>query len=69
MSRKQNSGRFFTQKCGFGFMRVAAIINIGALFAILGLIFVESLPALSWEFLTEPPRNMMSEGGICPCLV
>jgi ABC-type phosphate transport system permease subunit len=63
MSRKQNSGRFFMQKCGFGFMRVAAIINIGALLAILGLIFVESLPALSWEFLTEPPRNMMSEGG------
>ena len=48
---------------------MGAIINIGALLAILGLIFVESLPALSWEFLTEPPRNMMSEGGIWPCLV
>ena len=69
MSHKNNGARFFTQKCGFGFMRLAAIINIGALLAILGLIFVESMPALSWEFLTEPPRNMMSEGGIWPCLV
>lgn len=69
MSHKNNGARFFTQKCGFGFMRAAAIINIASLLAILGLIFVESLPALSWEFLTEPPRNMMSEGGIWPCLV
>ena len=69
MSHKNNGARFFTQKCGFGFMRAAAIINIATLLAILGLIFVESLPALSWEFLTEPPRNMMSEGGIWPCLV
>ena len=48
MSHKINGARFFTQKCGFSFMRLAAIINIGALLAILGLIFVESLPALSW---------------------
>lgn len=61
--------RFFAQWTGFGFMRLAALINIVALLAILGLILVESWPALSWEFLTEPPRNMMSEGGIWPCLV
>ena len=47
MSHKNNGARFFTQKCGFGFMRAAAIINIGALLAILGLIFVESCRSAS----------------------
>ena len=61
--------RTITERMGFGFMRAAAIINIGSLLAIIGLIVVEALPGLSWEFLTEAPRNMMTEGGIWPCLV
>ena len=26
-------------------------------------------PAISWEFLTEPPRRMMTAGGVWPCIV
>lgn len=69
MISTNRTSRSITERMGFGFMRAAAIINIGSLLAIIGLIVVEALPGLSWEFLTEAPRNMMTEGGIWPCLV
>jgi phosphate transport system permease protein len=30
---------------------------------------LRGLPAISWEFLTEPPRRMMTAGGIWPCII
>lgn len=54
---------------GFSVMRVAMGLSILALVGMLGMIFFHAWPALSWDFLTETPRNMMSEGGIWPCLV
>lgn len=54
---------------GFSVMRVAMGLSVLALVGMLGMIFYHAWPALSWEFLTEAPRNMMSEGGIWPCLV
>lgn len=54
---------------GFSVMRVAMGLSILALVGMLGMIFYHAWPALSWDFLTEAPRNMMSEGGIWPCLV
>lgn len=69
MISTNRTSRTITERMGFGFMRAAAIINIGSLLAIIGMIVVEALPGLSWEFLTEAPRNMMTEGGIWPCLV
>lgn len=69
MISTNRTSRSITERMGFGFMRAAVIINIGSLLAIIGLIVVEALPGLSWEFLTEAPRNMMTEGGIWPCLV
>ena len=69
MISTNRTSRTITERMGFGFMRAATIINIGSLLAIIGLIVVEALPGLSWEFLTEAPRNMMTEGGIWPCLV
>lgn len=54
---------------GFSVMRVAMGLSILVLVGMLGMIFFHAWPALSWDFLTEAPRNMMSEGGIWPCLV
>ena len=40
---------------------------------VLGYIFVylavQGAPALSWEFLTKPPTNNMTQGGIMPAIV
>jgi len=53
----------------FSLLRGAAAINIMALFGICGFLLWNGLPAISWEFLTEPPRKAMTEGGIWPCIV
>lgn len=50
------------------FTAVAFIVVIPILLVILYVIW-QGLPALSWAFLSEPPRNGMTEGGIMPALV
>ena len=47
---------------------VAAIVVIPIVLIILYVIWL-GLPALSWAFLTEPPSNGMTQGGIMPALV
>lgn len=47
---------------------VAAIVVIPILLVILYVVW-KGLPALSWAFLSEPPRNGMKEGGIMPALL
>ncbi|MFP4168048.1 MAG: phosphate ABC transporter permease PstA [Desulfonatronovibrionaceae bacterium] len=53
----------------FWLLRVAAMINGLALFVILFFIFINGITAINWEFLTQPPRNSMTEGGILPCII
>ncbi|MCB0021683.1 MAG: ABC transporter permease subunit, partial [Caldilinea sp.] len=47
---------------------VAAIVVIPIILVILYVVW-KGLPALSWAFLTEAPRNGMKEGGIMPALL
>lgn len=42
----------------------AALLVIGILLAIISDILLKGLPTLSWQFLTEIPRNMGRSGGI-----
>ncbi len=64
-----SKGRFARQYIFFGILRSAAFINILTLIGVCLFLFINGLPAISWEFLTEPPRKMMTEGGIFPCIV
>ena len=66
---KSASLRRLFERTGFGFMRLAVLVDIDALLGLIGLIVVNAWPALSWEFLTEPPREMMTKGGILPCIL
>ncbi len=47
---------------------VATLVVIPVLLIILT-IFYNGMSALSWEFLTQPPRNGMTEGGIMPAIL
>ena len=49
-------------------LRSAAMINVAALFSVCVYLFIRGLPVLSWEFLSQAPRNSMTEGGIWPCI-
>ncbi len=53
-------------KLVFALMAAAMIIP---LVAIVGYLVVRALPVLSWDFITEFPRDNMKEGGIFPALV
>lgn len=44
-------------------------ISILPVFLIIGYIIYKGIPAISWEFLTEMPRNGMREGGIFPAII
>ncbi len=64
-----SSSRLRRQSLMFGVLRGAAIINVSALVVVCVFLAVQGIPALSWEFLTESPRKMMTEGGIWPCIL
>jgi phosphate transport system permease protein len=57
------------QRALFLLFRCAALINGLALFTIVGFVIANGWQAISWEFLTQPPRTMMTEGGILPCII
>jgi phosphate transport system permease protein len=57
------------QKIAFGFVTLAAFIVLAILVIILQDIIVNGLPAISWEFLTQPPKDLGRAGGIFPAIV
>lgn len=62
-------GRILAEKGMFLFLRVVALLNVAVLAGICLYLCWNGLPVVSWEFLTESPRNMMTEGGIFPCII
>ncbi len=61
--------RLFLQKIFFSFVRLAALLNGAALAVIVYFMLSRGWSAISWEFLTQPPRESMTAGGILPCIV
>lgn len=48
---------------------VAAAIVIIPIFLVIIFIFINGVQAISWEFLSQAPRNGMTEGGIWPAIL
>ena len=69
MNTLSTAARLRRQWAMYGLLRVCAGINIAALVLVCVFLAIHGVPALSWEFLTEPPRRMMTAGGIWPCIV
>jgi phosphate transport system permease protein len=53
----------------FGFIIAAAVMVLAILIIILQDIIINGLPALSWEFLTQPPKDLGRAGGIFPAII
>ena len=66
---KRNKMRKAKEFFMFSLLRMAALINIIALFSVCGFLVWNGVPAISWEFLTESPKQSMTAGGIWPCIV
>jgi phosphate transport system permease protein len=61
--------RHRTQKLMWGVFGLSSGINLAALVIICGFLVIKGLPAISWSFLTEMPRDSMTAGGILPCIL
>ena len=53
----------------FMLLRGAILVVAAALVTIIGFLVMNGISAISWEFLTQPPKNYMTEGGVWPCIV
>ncbi len=57
------------ERTAFGIIYAGTFLVIGILVVILAHIFINGIPAISWEFLTTALRNMGLEGGILPAII
>ncbi|MDY6792781.1 MAG: phosphate ABC transporter permease PstA [Thermodesulfobacteriota bacterium] len=57
------------QSVAFSAFRIAAVINGIALFIIVFFMVKNGWKAITWTFLTQPPIDSMTKGGILPCIV
>ena len=58
-----------SQKIAFGIFSLTSYAIVGLLFSILAFIVVKGIGVISWEFISEMPKNGMTEGGIFPAIV
>ncbi len=62
-------GRKITQFLGFTTLRLTGILVLLILGFIVGDIVYKGIGVVDWQFLTESPRQGMTEGGIFPAIV
>ena len=61
--------RKLIQVAVFGLFRLSAAINGIALLIVVYFLVARGWRAINWTFLTQPPKEAMTEGGILPCIV
>ncbi|MFH1057136.1 MAG: phosphate ABC transporter permease PstA [Pseudomonadota bacterium] len=61
--------RKLREALAFLLFRLATLAVLGALGGILVFVFYQGAAAVGWEFLSQPPRNSMTEGGIFPAII
>jgi phosphate transport system permease protein len=61
--------RYITQRLGFSGLSLAALVTVIPIVLVVAYVTWQGLPAISWSFLTESPRDGMHAGGILPAIV
>ena len=57
------------QKIAFGLFQFTSYAVVGLLFVILAFIVIKGIGVISWEFISEMPKEGMTQGGIFPAIV
>ena len=57
------------EQAAFTTIRILSYAVFAFLVIVIGYIFIQGASALSWEFLTEMPRDSMTKGGIFPAIL
>lgn len=61
--------RRFIQAGMFSLFKISAAINGAALLVVVYFLVSKGWRAINWTFLTQPPVDSMTRGGILPCIV
>ncbi len=61
--------RYFKQRLFFGAVTLSVVLIVLSLGGILFYIFINGIGAVNWEFVSQYPRNSMTEGGIMPAIL
>ena len=61
--------RYFKQTLFFGIVRLSSLIIVLALGGILFYIVINGIGVISWDFITKPPTDSMTKGGIMPAIL
>ena len=61
--------RYFKQNVFFTLVRASALIITLALGGLILYIIVNGISSISWEFITKPPTDSMTKGGIMPAIL
>jgi len=59
----------FTERLGFALLSFSAVLVLLFLGVILFDIFSKGISVISWQFLSQPPQQGMTEGGIFPAIL
>ncbi|HEC35419.1 MAG TPA: phosphate ABC transporter permease PstA [Anaerolineae bacterium] len=60
--------RYLQQRVGYTLLALAAMVVVLPILLVVGIIVVEGVSAISWEFLAAMPREGMRAGGILPAI-
>ncbi|HEX78254.1 MAG TPA: phosphate ABC transporter permease PstA [Dehalococcoidia bacterium] len=61
--------RLLWQRVGFAFLLLCTLLIVVPIIALLMKIIISGAPAISWEFLSQPPSQAGKAGGIFPAIV
>ncbi len=61
--------RRFIQTGMFSLFRISAVINGAALLVVVYFLVARGWRAVNWTFLSQPPMDSMTKGGILPCII
>lgn len=61
--------RYLVQRVGFALLGLITLIVVAPILLVVGAIVVQGIGAVTWDFLTEMPRDGMKAGGIFPAIV
>lgn len=61
--------RYLIQRAGFFLLTLTALVVVIPILIVIGSIVINGIGAISWEFLTQMPRDGMKAGGIFPAIV
>lgn len=64
-----NRRRKISQQVMFSLFRLSAAIVGLALFVMIFFLVFQGWRAINWTFLTQPPMDSMTKGGIFPCII